>query len=226
MSVHSAWLRHRVMHSSPAAQDQTILKNPKKVKQFLETHNIPYEPETPDHVLRGKARARMKRIAEQGISPEAKKMLFTKGADSKGMSIKEFKEYLQAMAHEGVSVDKHKTVCFSFQDLPYVDELTVTKHAFQGACTGRVKNSRCTKCNDFTTGIIGYSFKAVVADVEDENVKLIVHCAKKECRRVHVRLDCRQLRLPRRRSEERRSRENHVHSYDCWRVDQVLCRGQ
>ena len=59
--------------------DQAVLKSDKKIKQFLESQSIAFESGASPEVLRGKAKARMKRIAEEGVDDGTKRKLFNHG---------------------------------------------------------------------------------------------------------------------------------------------------
>jgi len=149
------------------------------VKRFLETHGIAYDPGTSDVILKGKAKARMKRIAEEGISPDAKKQLFQAGVND-GLSIKDLNEIIERIKTEKKDVDKHYKASFIITDVDSTSKLTVKKHGVgQGVpCTGKIQNGKCWGCGEYTHGVDAYSFRASLQDVEDETQTLNVMCTE------------------------------------------------
>ena len=145
----------------------------------METHGIAYDPATSDVILKGKAKARMKRIAEEGISPDAKKQLFQAGVND-GLSIKDLNEIIERIKTEKNNVDKHYKASFIITDVDSTSKLTVKKHAVgQGApCTGKIQNGKCWNCGELTHGVDAYSFRASLQDVEDETQFLNVMCTE------------------------------------------------
>ena len=157
-------------------QDNGILKSEKKIKDFLEKQGIPYEAGAPSEVLKGKAKARMKRIAEAGVDDDTKRALFKDGLES-CLSVVELKSIVENMQNAKQNAEKFYTVTFSIQDLNAINKFSVLKHGLQGACKGTVINGICRECSQATPGIETFSFKAIIADIDDEETQLTVTCA-------------------------------------------------
>jgi len=157
------------------AQDNTILESPIKVKKFLEKHNIAYEPGTPERVLRGKAKARMKSIRDEGISPEAKRIKMTGG---NSLSVTALNEIVLRIRGKNEDVEKHYRVDLTIEELP--GEFTVLKHesGVLATCKGKIFNGACQQCFMNTDGIPTYSYRAKIADIDDDKVTTLVTCAE------------------------------------------------
>ena len=122
------------------AQDEKILSSPVKVKKFLEQQGIQYDPATPESVLKGKCKARMKRIAEEGISTDAKRAAFeTVGGSS--LSVEELLEILERVKANKTSYNKHYHAEFVITDLNSTT-FTVKKHEI--GSSARRRRARCT----------------------------------------------------------------------------------
>ena len=74
------------------AQDKTILDSPVRVKEYLTEQGIEYDPGTDASVLRGRTKARMKRIRAEGLSPSAKRLMFQ---DSNALTLKNLYEIVE-----------------------------------------------------------------------------------------------------------------------------------
>ena len=131
------------------AQDAATLKSEIKVKRFLEAQNIPYEPGTDPGVLRGKAKARMKMIAEAGVDDNQKRALFRESSDNV-FSVTQLKDMLSDIEKNKRSVEAHYTITMIVQDFNAVTQFTVLKHTIiKDGCKGKVINGQCKMCGDF-----------------------------------------------------------------------------
>merc|ERR1712086_279422 len=137
---------------------------------FLEKHNIAYEPGTPERVLRDKAKARMKSIRDEGISPEAKRIKMTGG---NSLSVTALNEIVLRIRGKNEDVEKHYRVDLTIEELP--GEFTVLKHesGVLATCKGKIFNGACQQCFMNTDGIPTYSYRAKIADIDDEKVTCI-----------------------------------------------------
>jgi len=158
-------------------QDENILKSTLKTKKFLEAQGIAYEPSTPDAVLRGRAKARMKSIAEEGISPAAKKAKFESGGGG-ALSVKALKEIIEKMNVAEKTDKKHLRINFAIEDFS-TNSVVVHKHevGWPVTCNGFVLNGKCCKCDEYVPGIAAYQFKAVISDLDDSSTTVIANCS-------------------------------------------------
>jgi len=165
---------HTPLASLCAPQDEKILQSPVKVKKFLEAHNIAYDPATPERVLKGKAKARMKMIAEEGISSDEKRRKFA--GKSSSLSVKALKEIAQKMASDDETAKAFYRVEFTIDELSSTDVVQL-KHevGWPVNCAGFVRNNKCLKCGLDTPGIPSYSFRAILADLEDDKCTIVVN---------------------------------------------------
>ena len=128
-------------------------------------------------MLRAKAKARMKRLAETGVDDETKRALFKNGPETI-LSIVELKDTLAQVESAKVDAAKFYTVAFSITELSAASTFTVLKHHnLQGFCKGKVVNGLCLECAQPCMGTDVYSFKAILADLSDDSNTLIATCA-------------------------------------------------
>ena len=154
-------------------QDKSILKSPIKVKKYLTDEGINYEAETPPFVLRGKAKARMKRKLNESISPAAKRSMF---ANSSAKTVTEIKELIARMKDGAMTGKKFERIRFTFEDLP--TQFVSYKHAtLDRSCNGLVVDNVCSKCQAKDVGVWTYGFKAVIGEIENEDNTMQVWCA-------------------------------------------------
>ena len=159
-----------------APQDEKVLKTPTSVKKFLESQNIAYEPGTPDRVLKGKAKARMKMLAEEGISIDAKRRKFI--ANTTTLSVKALKEMAKKMMDANKEDKAFYRVAFTIEEFSATGaDLVQLKHeiGWPVTCTGFVRNGRCIKCSDYVPGIAVYDFKMIIADIDDDTSTMIIN---------------------------------------------------
>ena len=159
--------------------DEEILASPLRVKKYLEEHGRQYEVGSPGHVLRGMAKAHMKRVRDESLSPQAKKALVD---DVTALQLSEFKEMVDRIVNNAEKTDKFYRVVFKFEELggPYYTRL---KHGIvMGCCKGNIVDGTCRKCGEenISDGILQYGFKACVADARDshEHITLQVWIAE------------------------------------------------
>ena len=158
-------------------QDETILRSDSKIRRFLETQHVPFEVGTSPEVLRAKARARMKRIAEEGVDDSAKRALFD---DGPVLSIAKLKKVIENIVETDRSQESFHSITFSIIDLNAANAFTVRKHSkVKGQCQGIMNSSGiCYKCGEYAAGVQVYSFKALLADLDDEKLTIIATCAE------------------------------------------------
>ena len=121
------------------------------MKKYLEDQAINYDPGSPPHELRGLAKARMKRIRDQSMTPAAKKALID---NLSALSVADVNEMTARIRSNAETFDKHYTVTFAFEELP--SEFVKLKHTnIKGGCKGLVVNGKCTnsRCNETTAGV-------------------------------------------------------------------------
>jgi len=109
-----------------------------KVKKFLEKQGIAYDPASPDVVLKGKAKARMRTINDEGISPEAKKAKFTSG-EKKTLSVTALKAVLEKIKAAGTNDECFLRMNCTIEDLSKSD-VAALKHGvgFKASCIARL----------------------------------------------------------------------------------------
>ena len=158
------------------AQDKTILDSPVRVKTYLTEQGIEYDPGTDASVLRGRAKARMKRIRAEGLSSSAKRLMFQ---DSNALTLKNLFEIVESIKSKGVKHEVHYKIRFCFEDIQF--DVIADKHGVgrNAKCSGRVRDGRCMKCKE--TGVIpvlAYSFKAKIHEINDEDTTTQVLCTE------------------------------------------------
>ena len=155
-----------------------MLKSESKVRKFLDNHGISYDVATSPEVLRGKAKARMKRLAEEGLDDTEKRALFKSG-QTNSLSIVALKKMMSEMETNGKNVERFCDIAFTIQDLSAVSNFTVRKHGNgPGACKGKIIDGQCYVCGEVTEGAHFYSFKAVLGDLADDDATVSVTCAE------------------------------------------------
>jgi hypothetical protein len=164
-------------HGSFCTQDETILNSPAKVKKFLLDKGIEYDPGTPGYVLRGKAKARMKRERDSALTPAAKRALI----DNIGaLHVTDVLEMIKRIETNGEEFDKHYRMMFTFEEMP--TEFVRDKH-FANGCKGRVVDNKCLKCSvqNITPDLIGieYGFFVIMAQIKDDSTTMKVYCGDK-----------------------------------------------
>ena len=158
------------------AQDHAILKSPVAVKKFLNDQSISYDPGTDAYELRGMAKARMKRIANEGVSDNAKKKLFKTAR--KTLSFDELKQVIDNIGNDNL-YESHVSATFTIEDISGLNDITTKKHStIYSMCTGKIRDGVCINCYEETNGVDAYSFKAKIAKIKDDSKTLNVTCSE------------------------------------------------
>ena len=148
------------------------------MKRFLTTQSIEFDSSASPIVLRGKARARMKRIAEEGVDDDAKRKLFNHGPE-KLLKVSDLKQIIIDIVDQGVETDCFHSAYFTINDVSAVTNFTVRKLNKQyGMCKGKIVDGTCRTCYASTLGVTTYSFLSQIADVDDEACVLNTTCAE------------------------------------------------
>ena len=158
-----------IVTSLRAAQDFKSIDTPIKAKKFLTAQGIPYDPSTPDKVLIGRAKARVKRLFEEDMTPEAKRAKFNteiSDAVENVLSIKDLNEITKAIVASKEDASKWYKIEYIIQDVSSYD-VTVKKHSF--TCSHRIYNGKCWSCGVESMGYDAYSFKLNIADTKNED---------------------------------------------------------
>ena len=175
---------HSHAYAFSATQDNTILKTPSKVKTYLTQQQIDYDPASPPYLLRGKAKARMKKIAQAALSVEQRQASFKRGL---AKSVTEMKEIIARVKNDGIEYKEFFDITFTFENVPFVvttAKCTVLEPATGDTaaknCNGKInQHSMCWKCKTQNGPHgVGYSFKAEIAQIEDDDQKITVTCAQ------------------------------------------------
>ena len=148
------------------------------MKNYLETQQIAYDAAASMEVLRAKAKARMKRIAEEGVDDDTKRRLFANGPEIV-LSVNDLNGVLLEAQRAGKNGESFHTIAFTIQDVNAASAFTVRKHGLNvGDCKGKIINGNCRKCGEYVLGEEAYSFKACIADLADDDIQLTVTCAE------------------------------------------------
>jgi hypothetical protein len=150
-----------------------------KIKKFLETQKIAYDPASDPSTLKGMAKARMKRIIDNAADPASKKRLFE--GKSTPLSIAELNVIIASMLSKNKDVEgKHLRAMFTIDEVSGHD-ITVRKHMLgwgPNVCSGLVEGGQCKRCNEYVNGVGAYTFKVLLTDLNDSTATLPVKCAQ------------------------------------------------
>ena len=147
-------------------QDETVLSNQRKVKSFLEQHEIAYDPASPAFVLRGMAKAKMKRMRDEALSPSVKRSLFEAGTTMTVLAVIAMIKRLEANCEK---TERFKRVAFTFEEMS--EEKIARKHGITSDdCKGSVTTAGlCRRCGAIDVNPdLEYAFKAIIAQIPEE----------------------------------------------------------
>ena len=127
-------------------------------------------------ILRGLAKRRMKRIATEALSNEAKRALFNA---TTAIDLSAAKDIIAEYKHNAIEAKTFERVKFIFEDIAF--DTTKKKHIghVNGfPCDGKINDfGKCYKCNEDNAQFkVVYGFKAVLHEINNESIILSVTC--------------------------------------------------
>ena len=158
------------------APSQEKLNTPQKLKRYLEDNGVTVTPDSSTKYLRCMAKKHMAKLRMADSTPEQRRAEF-KG--DYGISIKQVTKIVEEKRAIGAADTEWLTVkCVLTNVSP---DIVKVKHEVgsTASCRGLVRNGVCSRCKQSTAGVIGYSFQAILADLDDETVSITVACAEK-----------------------------------------------
>ena len=145
------------------------------MKRFLDNENIDYDDAADMTMLKGLAKRRMVRHAKDDMSIDARRNLFD--LDAAVVSIIELKVKIADMKVTRPVKTQFKAGVAYICDIFDAETMIVLKHEVgnDATCRGNMRNGVCLSCGEHDPGVLDYSFKILMKDVNDESVTAVFH---------------------------------------------------
>ena len=144
------------------------------MKEFLRDHDIEFDEDAPETHLLNLAHRRQRRLERAAAGAEARRaLIFAK----RSVPLLDVRRQIEEMRVEGVPCEKWIQAVAIIEDIADED-LVIEKHEVgqTATCRGKIVNGQCTKCEQFTTGFLAYSFLLELKDAEKPDARLLVRC--------------------------------------------------